>query len=63
MFTKEIKIFSKKIFNLDITQTIEKDPSKIKVLIIKNEMYLLCSKIKITYTSTNLNFKIKLIDN
>ncbi len=49
VLTKEIKHFLKKrkIFNLDITETIEKDPSRNKGVNYKtNEMYLLCSKNK-----------------
>ena len=49
MFTKNIKNFLKRrgIYNLDITETIQKDPSRNKGINYKtNEMYLLCSKNK-----------------
>ena len=49
VLTKDIKYFlkKKKIFNLDITETVEKDPSRNKGINYKTkEMYLLCSKNK-----------------
>ncbi len=49
VFTKEIKHFlsRKKIYNLDITEKIQKDPMRNKGLDYKTkEMYLLCSKNK-----------------
>ena len=49
IFTKNIKKFLKRrgIYNLDITETIQKDPSRNKGINYKtNEMYLLCSKNK-----------------
>ena len=47
VLTKKIKSFleKKKIYNLDITESIEKDPLRNKGINYKtNEMYLLCSK-------------------
>ena len=49
VLTKKIKYFlqKKRIFNLDLTEIIEKDPSRNKgINYKKNEMYLLCSKNK-----------------
>ena len=49
VFTKKIKYFleKRKIFNIDITDTIEKDPNRNKGTNYKNnEIYLLCSKNK-----------------
>ena len=49
VLTKEIKFFLKKknIYNLDLTETIEKDPLRNKGINYKtNEIYLLCSKNK-----------------
>ena len=47
VLTKKIKLFleKKKIYNLDITESVEKDPLRNKGINYKtNEMYLLCSK-------------------
>ena len=49
VLTKEIKKFleKKKIYNIDITNNIEKDPKRNKGINYKtNEIYLLCSKNK-----------------
>ena len=47
VLTKKIKLFleKKKIYNLDITESVEKDPLRNKGINYKtNEIYLLCSK-------------------
>ena len=49
LFLQKNKIFleKRKIFNIDITDTIEKDPNRNKGTNYKNnEIYLLCSKNK-----------------